>query len=211
MAKWQFSVSCSIHVPNNYIDLSLYETSLHGCYIVILNDLQIARCPLTNIKCTYWYFEQWQWWKVNEGVAGSGKTTLSWHACREWAEKRLLQQFHLFIHIQLSIPKVQEATRLADLIPYNDSKLCTAIASAIVDQKGKGTCFLLDGLDEVPVSCGFLSLFREMIGGKLAGQLPCLSFVMTSRPDSYVTTMLKPILSTSIIIEGLLEQSYMSF
>lgn len=34
-----------------------------------------------------------------EGVAGSGKTTLSWYLCQEWAEQRLLQQFKLLIHV----------------------------------------------------------------------------------------------------------------
>ena len=42
-----------------------------------------------------------------EGVAGSGKTILSLHICREWAEGRLLQQFQLLIHVQLNDPKLK--------------------------------------------------------------------------------------------------------
>ena len=53
-----------------------------------------------------------------EGVAGSGKTTLSLHICREWAEGRLLQQFQLLIHVQLNDPKLKTMKcKIADLIP----------------------------------------------------------------------------------------------
>ena len=153
-------------LTNICIDLSLYETSLVTSDIERLMNSQtssdqykkvrmltdILRSALDNDGRLIVLFE---------GVAGSGKTTLSWYACREWAEERLLQQFHLLIHIPVSFPIVQEATCLQDLIPCDDSKLCEAIASAIVDRKGRGICFLLDGLDEAPASCGFLNLFQK--------------------------------------------------
>ena len=36
-----------------------------------------------------------------EGVAGSGKTTLSWHACQEWAKGTMFQEFDYLIHLSL--------------------------------------------------------------------------------------------------------------
>ena len=139
-----------------------------------------------------------------EGIAGSGKTTLSWYISREWAEKRLLKQFQLFIHVQMNDPKVQSATSLKDLIPNpDDSKvLQKELAAAIISLKGQGVCFLLDGLDEAPTPLLDL-LLVEIIQGKLGrSQLPNLSFVMTSRPDSRVTKRLEPVLRSRIVVAG---------
>ena len=62
-----------------------------------------------------------------EGIAGSGKTTLAWHISREWAEKRLLKNYQLFIHIQINDLKVQSARCLKDLIPNpDDDKVYTS-------------------------------------------------------------------------------------
>ena len=154
------------HAPDKYIDLSLYETSLVTSDVERLMNSQTSSDQykkvrmLTDILSSASDNDE-RLMVLFEGVAGSGKTTLSWYACREWAEERLLQQFHLLIHIPVSFPIVQEATHLQDLIPCDDSKLREAIASAIVDRKGRGICFLLDGLDEAPASCGFLNLFQK--------------------------------------------------
>ena len=137
-----------------------------------------------------------------EGIAGSGKTTLSWHMSREWAHKRLLEQFQILIYLQLNDPQVQSATHFSDIIPYPDKILQQQIASEILDRQGLGVCFLLDGLDEAPTSLLDL-LMDELIIGRPGGwQLPKASFIMTSRPAGSVTTKLKPFLSSRVIVEG---------
>ena len=73
-----------------------------------------------------------------EGVAGCGKSTLSWYACNEWAEKRLLKQFDILIHVHLNDPHIQSASRLSDIIPHPDRKFRQEVESAIVSLKGKG-------------------------------------------------------------------------
>ena len=137
-----------------------------------------------------------------EGVAGCGKSTLSWYACREWAEKRMLQQFELLIHISLSDPKIKKATNLADIIPYPGSSLQQTIATEIVDRQGEGICLLLDGLDEAP-TCLLDFLLVDLIRGSLGSpRVPNLSYIMTSRPDSRVTERLEPVLKSRVIIKG---------
>ena len=137
-----------------------------------------------------------------EGIAGSGKTTLSWHMSREWAHKRLLEQFQILIYLQLNDPQIQSATHFSDIIPYPDKILQQQIASEILDRQGQSVCFLLEGLDEAPTSLLDL-LVGELIIGRPGGwQLPRASFIMTSRPDEYVTSKLKSFLSSRHIIEG---------
>ena len=83
-----------------------------------------------------------------EGVGGSGKTTLAWYACREWAAGTLLRQFQLLIHVQLNDPRLQRITKLElkDLIPDPNVKACKEYATAIKDIDGKGGCIILRGV-----------------------------------------------------------------
>ena len=199
--QWPSKAALHINIPHAYFDLILYDAPLNipnsilpsneSCFkAVTLHD---ALTKSTGANRLLVYFE---------GIAGSGKTTLSWHACREWGQKRILQHFKLLIHIELSNPKVKEATNLADIIPYPDEALRQTIATEIVDRKGEGICLLLDGLDEAPTPLlDFLlvDLIRDRPG---TPQVPNLSFVMTARPDSRVTERLEPVLDSRVIIKG---------
>jgi hypothetical protein len=181
-----------------YVDLTLSTISLNSTAEIVLAGKEISSNEIiTNLSDVFSSGDQLM--VLFEGVAGSGKTTLSWHACREWANKKLLQQFHLLIHIQMKNPQLHEAKHLPDLIPYPDKKLRQEVATAIADQKGKGVCFLLDGLDEAPTP--FLELLFEILCGTYV-RLPQLSLIMTSRPDSRMTTKLRAILKSKITIEG---------
>lgn len=145
-----------------------------------------------------------------EGIAGSGKTMLSWHACREWAKKQILEHFQLVILVELSSPQVKKATKLEDIIPYPDEKARHTLASAIIDQKGESICLFLDGLDEAPNS--LLDFLIGLIQGRVGDpQVPNLSFVMTSRPDPRVTERLESVLSSRIIIKGFNKEQLYQF
>ena len=135
-----------------------------------------------------------------EGVGGSGKTVLSWHICRKWAEKELLQQFHLLIHIQVRNPEIQAAKCFPDVIPYTDKRVCEEIATAIYDQKGKGVCILLDGLDEA--SSSLFDIFFDMLVGRQRAHIPKISFIVTTRPNLHITSLLQPVLKFKIMLEG---------
>ena len=137
-----------------------------------------------------------------EGVAGAGKTTLSWYAFREWAKGQLFEHFKLLIHVDLSNPSIHSATRLSDLIPYPSEKMRTNIAEAIVDNHGKGVCFWFDGCDEAPPSLwrSFLNRFISGSGGR--AMLPNADIILTSRPGTPLN--LTAALTGKVIIKGFL-------
>ena len=134
-----------------------------------------------------------------EGVAGSGKTTMSLHICLEWAERRLLQQLQLLIHVQVSDPRVWSAKCLADLIPDAEEEMRDEVAAAIVDERGKGVCILLEGLDEAPDAL-WDSILSELIAG-VSGNLSDLSFILTARPGCQQLKNLKNEV-TKVLVKG---------
>ena len=134
-----------------------------------------------------------------EGPAGCGKTTLSWHACREWAAGRLFEEFSLLIHVSLEDPAAYEARCLADLIPYDSGEMREAVAKAIIERRGKGVCFLFDAWDEAPRTLHHVTSFLyKFITGASTKMLPRCSIVITSRP--VVAALLYPNLTTRVII-----------
>ena len=121
-----------------------------------------------------------------EGVAGSGKTTLLWYLCKQWAEGKLLDKFHLLIHISLNDLYIKDAKSLADIIPHPDETLQKAVAQKINGNCGElKVCFLLDSCDEAPISLqnGFLKKFLEKL------PMNC-RVLLTSRPTAtdYLTS-----------------------
>ena len=136
-----------------------------------------------------------------EGSAGSGKTTLSWHVCREWAAGRLFQQSFLFIHISLEDQDVLRAERLADIIPHESSEMREAVAGAISEQDGKSVCFLFDAWDEAPRALqGRSSYLFKFITGISTKKLPHCSIIVTSRPAA--AGLLYPHLTARVNIRG---------
>ena len=133
-----------------------------------------------------------------EGIAGSGKTTLSWHACREWADKAILQQFSLMIHVQVSDTRIQSASSLQDLIPDPDRGARDEIAQAIRDRNGKEVCLLFEGMDEASNSLRKFVLSKLLLDRTLTH----LSIIITSRPDSRLLISLQKVLSLKIVING---------
>ena len=186
-----------MHASTTFLDLNLLEAPLHENNSPVNNFKEVFLKSVLSKR-----EEQKRMIVYFEGIAGSGKTTLSWYACREWAKKMLLGDFQLLIHLQLNDPQMQSATCLLDIIPYPDKKLRQEIATTIVDCKGRGVCFLLDGLDETPTDL-LDFLLGDLIQGKLGSwQLPELSFILTSRPDATVTKRLERIISTRILMSG---------
>ena len=185
------------YIPTKFFDLILHKAPLHE---VSNKKPSIKLVSLSDVLTKGRHDERLL--VYFEGIAGSGKTVLSWYVCKEWANKRLLQEFQLLIYIQISALQVQSHTCLADILPYPDKNFCQLIAAAIGDQKGKGVCLLLDGLDEAPAPL-LRNLLADLIQGSLGWpKFPFLSIMMTSRPDSRVTKQLERILSSRIIIKG---------
>ena len=136
-----------------------------------------------------------------EGPAGCGKTTLSWHVCREWAAGRLFQQSFLLIHISLEDQNVLRAERLADIIPIESSEMREAVAGAIFEQGGNGVCFLFDAWDEAPRDLqGRSSYLFKFITGISRKKLDHCSIIVTSQPVA--AGLLYPHLTARVNIRG---------
>ena len=133
-----------------------------------------------------------------EGAAGSGKTTLTWHACREWAAGRLFQQFDLLIYLSLDDPALHSAKTLADLIPHESSDTREAVAKELAEQSGRGVCFLFDAWDEAPRSVQ--QYVYQLISGISARALPHCSIVVTSRPIA--AGSLHSVVTARVVING---------
>ena len=144
-----------------------------------------------------------------EGVAGVGKTTLSRHACKEWATERLFEDIKLLIHVSLNDREFHSASKLADLIPHTSKEMRTSVAKAITEKRGKGICFLLEGCDEAPPSLwqSFLSRFIEGTGGR--SMLPDAHIILTSRPGS-IPIQVANCLTGRVIIKGFSLLEYVS-
>ena len=193
---------------HNYVDLTLHEVSTKeviGSGISEQGHKVVKLCDILNNQSE----------KIAvlfEGIAGSGKTTMSAHICLEWAEGRLLTKFEALICIQLSDPKVRSAKRFADLIPDTEEEMRDEVEAAIIDERGKGVCILLDGLDEVPDDL-WTSLLSELIAGSSGkqGSLSHLSFIFTARPGCHKLKDLERILTSRIVIKGFDKKSVVQF
>ena len=194
----------SPQVPGTFFDLTLHKAPLND--IATMGTQASSIFTPVQLSDVFSIGNKANGGKVTvlfEGIAGAGKTTLSWYACREWAAKRLLQQYKLLIHVQLKDPLVQSASTLSDLVPYPKRHFCEEVASAILHEEGRGVCFLLDGLDDASDQLlKFLCrTIRENIS-VLTARMPKLSFIMTSRPNACVLASLQRVLNTKIVIEG---------
>ena len=138
-----------------------------------------------------------------EGIAGVGKTTLSWHACKEWAAGKLFKDAKLLIHVPFSDPIISHwVTKLVDLIPHPSETIREKVAEAITSCKGKGICFWLEGCDETPPSLWKSFLHRFVAGTEVRSMLPDAQFILTSRPGSRAILELDNTFTGKVIITG---------
>ena len=135
-----------------------------------------------------------------EGIAGVGKTTLSWHVCKEWAAGNLFKDTKLLIHVSLSDAALHTASKLADLIPHPSEDLRSSVAKAIADKRGKGICFLLEGGDETPQSLWQSFLYRFVAGTGGRSMFPDAHIILTSRPG--IPIQVAECLTGKVIMRG---------
>ena len=118
-----------------------------------------------------------------EGVAGSGKSTLTQRMCCDYTNGCFAQDYNIVIQVTLrSLPKDQELT-LEDLIftSVGDADIVEEIAASISSCQGQAVLFIFDGFDELSEEMRESSLVRNIIKGHI---LPQSSFVVTTRPIS---------------------------
>ena len=118
-----------------------------------------------------------------EGVAGSGKSTLTQRICHSWAIGCFAQDYEIVVPVVLrSLPKDQKLS-LEDLIftSVEDEDTVKEIAQLITINKGRRVLFVFDGFDEMSSQMRKKSIIRSILDGRLA---PQSSFVVTTRPIS---------------------------
>ena len=132
-----------------------------------------------------------------EGVAGSGKSTLSLHICHEWADEQLFQEYKVVILVRLCDSNIKNATSIAELLPRRNEKMGQDMAEEMAAVDGRSVLFILDGWDELPQDVPGHSVILSLLRGTL---LPESSIIVTSRPTS--STSLHPLVSSRIEILG---------
>ena len=140
-----------------------------------------------------------------EGAPGCGKSTLSLHICQQWAYGKLFQEYKLAVLIRLRDLIVQNAQRVADLLPRQNDSMGQDIAVEITNN-GKGVLFVLDGWDELSEAAPGYSIILSLIEGT---QLHECSVIITSRPTS--STILQPLVCSRIEILGFTKDELRQF
>ena len=125
--------------------------------------------------------------RVLYGQAGSGKTTLLKHMCKALSTEESESDYDLVLYFPLRDRSVSGASDLQSLLKYygsEDSRLNhTTLAQSMVESKGRGLLFVLDGADEVKdllqQSSG--STVQSLLMGPV---LPEAHIIISSRPGA---------------------------
>ena len=121
---------------------------------------------------------------VIEGNPGSGKTTLSYKICKDWAKGFMLKHISLIILVVLRDPRIANVVTLEDLIRLELGSIIQAeqICYDLTTLNGKNVIIWLEGWDELQHSKRSNSVFADLISCKL---LPEAIIVTTTRPTAY--------------------------
>ena len=101
-----------------------------------------------------------------EGAPGSGKSTLSFHMCRQWTAGNPFYEYKLIILVRLRDLRIQNARSIAELIPRHNELMGQEIEEEITSNDGKHVLFILDGWDELPPNAPSYSMIMNIIKGR---------------------------------------------
>ena len=118
-----------------------------------------------------------------EGIPGIGKSTFSWHLGVSWAQKKILQNYHLVVLLRFRDERVQDAERVSDLFKYcgQTAQEHEAVVDWIMSRHGDGVMLVLDGYDELSSHLQTSSIFAKIIKGEV---LPKVTVLVSSRPSA---------------------------
>ena len=113
-----------------------------------------------------------------EGAPGVGKSTFAWEFCRRWERGEIAKQYKLVLLLRLRDEQTMKAESLADLICSDNTG--PAVVQELKSTLGINTLIILEGFDELPITCRTQSsVFLWLIHGQL---LPLATVLLTSRP-----------------------------
>ncbi len=113
-----------------------------------------------------------------EGAPGVGKTTLTRIACLKWAKRDILTDISLLILFPLRDHNLRDISSLADLLAFVTQGE-KSLVEELIQCKGEGVVFWLDGWDEIESSLDSSSVYRALVAGTI---LPRARVIVTSRP-----------------------------
>ena len=112
----------------------------------------------------------------------------------------------LLIHLTLADPKLWSAKSLEDMIPHPSTDVCIAVADYIVEKRGKGCCFVMDGWEDLPEEMQESSFIRCVLHSQQPQlALPRCMFLVTCRPIA--SASLKQLVTTTVKICGFSAES----
>ena len=115
-----------------------------------------------------------------EGAPGVGKSTFAWEFCRRWERGEIAKQYALVLLLRLRDKQTRKAESLADLIYHPSDNTGPAVIEELKSTLGINTLIILEGFDELPITCRTQSsVFLRLIHGQL---LPLATVLLTSRP-----------------------------
>ena len=110
-----------------------------------------------------------------EGDPGVGKTTLTFHICKEWASGKLLNNEVVFW-----IPLRHYHKSVSNIHELFEKLRCPEMEEYACGNNGEGLVFILDGWDELPEDLQNNSFFHDMIFDNL---FSLSTVIVTSRPN----------------------------
>ena len=121
---------------------------------------------------------------IVNGGPGAGKTTLAKKLRKEWAGQQLLTKFRLTLYIPLREPIVRLSENVNDILNYFGERCNEADRELIKSEEGAGVLFILDGWDELRLSCrGEQQFFPRLISGNI---MPGSKVMVLSRPGASI-------------------------
>ena len=117
-----------------------------------------------------------------EGRPGSGKTTLVHQISQDWAQGKAILQGarHVFLVTLRHLNYSKRDISVSDIIDifFDSEEIRKVVENEIKKSRGRGVCFILDGLDEYQNS-NEESVIKQLINKKV---LPSSMIIVASRP-----------------------------
>ena len=146
-----------------------------------------------------------------EGAPGSGKTTITWHFCKQWGMGEMFNDlFDVVVLVQLRDPDVHSAQSLVELLPcsLSDPGMPSLVADALLKAEGEKSLVIYDGLDELPRQSKCYEWLLKLLDDPSSVGLAKSSVIITSRPAS---VDLHTKVSSRIEIQGFTESKRMEY
>jgi len=117
-----------------------------------------------------------------EGNAGTGKTTLSYKVCKEWAVGNMLEQFTHVVLVHLRELEPHRIASQEDLFDNTGVDKCIIHTELATDRKNL-VLFWLEGWDELHDDYKKHSVFTQLLTGEA---FPRATVVVTTRPSAFI-------------------------